>query len=100
MSANSKISRVLIGPVVSEKATLIGDKFNAATFWVRADATKNEISSALEKYFGVKVKKVNTLKQKAKSVTFGRTAGTTSARKKAFVTLAEGSEFDFSSENN
>ena len=98
MSANSVISRVLIGPVVSEKATMVGDKHNTAVFKVKPNATKKEILAAVEKYFNVKVSNVNTTKYKAKNVTFGKTAGKTGAFKKAFIKLAEGSEFNFSGE--
>ena len=50
-------------PVITEKATL-GTEFGQVTFRVPVDATKPEIKSAIEALFDVKVKAVNTLRQK------------------------------------
>jgi len=84
---------VVIRPVVSEKSYIAAEDNHAYTFIVAPDASKPEISDAIEKLFeGVKVAKVNTLNRKGKQVRNRRT-NTMSSRpstKRAVVTLAEG----------
>ena len=62
------------------------------TFRVMKTANKTEIKDAVEKIFGVKVAKVNTIRMRGKTRRMGRYEGTTPAWKKAIVTLAEGSK--------
>ncbi len=84
---------VILEPVVSEKSYVTAEDFNAYTFIVAPNASKPEISDAVEALFeGVKVAKVNTLVRKGKRVRNRRT-NTMSSRattKRAIVTLAEG----------
>jgi large subunit ribosomal protein L23 len=82
---------VIIEPVVSEKSYAAIEE-NIYTFVVAKDASKPEIRNAVERIFGVKVAKVNTLNRQGKrqrnrrSYTYGRRPDT----KRAIVTLAEG----------
>ncbi|MGE3621117.1 MAG: 50S ribosomal protein L23 [Acidimicrobiia bacterium] len=86
---------VVLAPVVSEKSYALLEG-GAYTFKVHPDATKPEIHDAVEKIFGVKVLKVNTLNRKGKATRNRRTntAGRRSDSKRAIVTLAEGSTID------
>ena len=52
-------------PVITEKATLLSE-FNQVTFTIPLDAHKFEVKWAVETLFSVKVKNVNTLRQKGK----------------------------------
>jgi large subunit ribosomal protein L23 len=79
--------------VITEKATLISEH-NQVTFVVALDASKPEIKSAIETLFKVKVKAVNTLRQKGKIKRFRGRPGQRSEFKKAIVTLAEGHSID------
>ena len=84
---------VIIRPVVSEKSFVQTEAHNAYTFIVAPEATKPEISDAIEAIFdGVKVAKVNTLRRKGKRVRNRRsnTISTRSTTKRAIVTLSEG----------
>ena len=82
---------VILKPVLTEKGyDGIADK--RYTFYVKNTANKIEIRSAVEKLFGVKVAKVNTINCKGKLKRMGRNEGYTPAWKKAVVTLAEGSK--------
>lgn len=56
---------VIVSPHLTEKATL-GSEHNQVTFKVAGTATKPQIKDAVEALFGVKVKGVNTLVQKAR----------------------------------
>jgi large subunit ribosomal protein L23 len=80
---------IIIRPVVSEKSySLIDD--GVYTFVVAPDANKIEIRHAVEVIFSVKVKNVNTLTRKGKTVR-NRRSGITATKtdqKRAIVTLA------------
>lgn len=84
---------VIRRPVVTEKSTL-GSEHNQVTFEVPLDATKPEIKAAIEEIFKVKVKAVNTLRNKGKVKRFRGQKGKRSDVKKAFVTLDEGHSID------
>ena len=84
---------VIVAPVVTEKSTL-GSVHNQVTFRVTIEATKPEIRAAVEKLFGVKVKRVNTLRQRGKVKKFRGRIGRRADYKKAIITLAEGEAID------
>jgi large subunit ribosomal protein L23 len=67
---------IIVRPVQSEKALRLIEEANTLTFIVRRTATKPAIKQAVEKAFGVKVEKVNTLI-------------TPKGEKKAYVKLAK-----------
>ena len=77
---------IIIAPVVTEKSNdeLQQGKY---TFKVNKNATKVEIAKAVEKLFGVKVLKVNTISVKGKEKRVGAHRGMTSDWKKAIVTI-------------
>ena len=82
---------VILKPVLTEKGyDGIADK--RYTFYVKNTANKIEIRSAVEKLFGVKVAKVNTINCKGKLKRMGRNEGYTPDRKKAVVILKEDSK--------
>lgn len=85
---------IIIAPVITEKSARIAENGDKMVFKVRNDANKVQIKQAIEKIFGVKVVKVNTINVKPKYKRVGRYAGTTSRYKKAIVTLAEGSKIE------
>jgi len=73
-------------PVLSEKS-FAGIKDKVYTLEVDVNATKPAIKNAVEIAFKVKVQKVNTARYDGKPKRQGRTSGTTSKWKKAYVTL-------------
>ena len=81
----------ILKPVLTEKGyDGIADK--RYTFYVKNTANKIEIRNAVEKLFGVKVAKVNTINCKGKLKRMGRNEGYTPDRKKAVVILKEDSK--------
>ncbi|GAA0557595.1 50S ribosomal protein L23 [Rhizomicrobium electricum] len=84
---------VILSPVITEKATKLTDH-NQVVFRVPLDATKPQISKAVEELFKVKVKAVNTVTVKGKSKAFRGTRFKRSDIKKAIVTLEEGHQID------
>jgi large subunit ribosomal protein L23 len=93
MSPDPRHYDVVIGPVITEKATLASER-NQVTFKVARNATKPQIKEAVEKLFDVKVKSVNTLIRKGKIKAFRGSRGQQSDVKKAIVTLEEGHRID------
>ncbi|MEE9492965.1 MAG: 50S ribosomal protein L23 [Gammaproteobacteria bacterium] len=91
----SRLTKVLVGPVVSEKSTRVADSSRQVVFKVLPDASKPEIRQAIEKMFDVKVTDVQTMNVKGKIKRFGQKLGKRSDWKKAYVTLAEGSDINF-----
>ena len=96
--AEGRLSQVLLAPIISEKATRLGEKQNQVLFKVMRDATKPEIKAAVELMFKVEVASVSTLVQKGKVKRFGRSTGRRDHVKKAFVSLKPGQELNFSGE--
>ncbi len=92
-----RIFKVLLGPHISEKATIIGERYNQVVFKVSPDATKPEIKAAVEHLFDVKVEgvQVANIKGKRKRTRFG--IGKRSDLRKAYVKLQEGQDIDFMS---
>lgn len=90
-----RLMTVLNGPHLSEKSTNVAERHNQVVFKVRKDATKREIQQAVELLFEVEVKSVQVVNNRGKLKRHGATMGRRSAWKKAYVTLAEGSQLDF-----
>ena len=92
-----RIFKVLLGPHVSEKATVLADGKNQFVFKVETTATKLEIKKAVEQLFSVKVKAVSTLNVKGKTKRTVRGLGKRNDWKKAYVSLQPGQDIDFAS---
>ena len=90
---HSRMCDIVRAPVITEKSTA-GSEHNQVTFRVALDATKPEIKAAVEGLFNVKVKAVNTLRQRGKVKVFRGMVGRRSETKKAIVTLAAGQSID------
>jgi len=97
--SQSRLTQVLIAPIVSEKATMAAEKHNQVLFKVMRDATKPEIKAAVELMFKVTVDSVQTVQHKGKVKRFGKSTGRRDHIKKAYVCLAAGQELNFSGES-
>ena len=90
---------ILLKPIVTEKMTALGDKFNRYGFLVTRNSNKLQIKKAVEELYSVTVESVNTMryggKVKSRNTKSGLLTGRTAATKKAVVTLAEGNKIDF-----
>ncbi|KAF3980881.1 MAG: 50S ribosomal protein L23 [Methylococcales symbiont of Hymedesmia sp. n. MRB-2018] len=91
----SKLSSVLLAPIVSEKSTIAAEDSNRFVFKVQKVATKLEIKKAIELMFKVEVETVQVLNVKGKVKRFGRSLGKRSDWKKAYVKLKPGHDIDF-----
>jgi len=88
-----RVFKVLLGPHVSEKATMLADSKSQFVFKV---ATKLEIKKAVESLFNVKVAKVSTLNVQGKTKRTARGLGKRNDWKKAYIALQPGQDLDFS----
>ena len=91
-----RVFKVLLGPHVSEKATMLADSKGQFVFKVATDATKLEIKKAVESLFNVKVAKVSTLNVQGKTMRTARGLGKRNDWKKAYIALQPGQDLDFS----
>lgn len=86
---------IIIRPIITERSMeATADK--KYVFEVAPTAGKIEIKNAVEKIFGVKVAKVNTISVRGRYRRQGMHAGYTAKSKKAIVTLtADSKEIEF-----
>lgn len=95
---SERLAVVLLAPVISEKATQIGEKHNQIVFKVIADATKPEVKAAVEAMWKVEVDSVQIANVGGKTKRFGRYTGKRRGWKKAYVCLKAGQEINFGAE--
>ena len=93
--SQERVYKVLLGPHITEKASNVGDKHNQVVFKVTKNSNKHEIKQAVEQLFDVKVADVKVLNVKGKARTFGGIKGQRKDWKKAYVSLQEGSDINF-----
>ena len=90
---------ILLKPVITEKMTAIGEKYNRFGFIVNRTSNKIEIKKAIESFYGVSVESVNTInylgKHKVRSTKAGMVHGRRNSFKKAIITLKKGDTIDF-----
>jgi large subunit ribosomal protein L23 len=93
-----RLMRVIVAPIISEKATLVGEKHKQVVFEVAPDATKAEIKAAAELLFKeqkVEVATVNVVNVKGKEKRHGRFVGRRKNVKKAYVSLKGEGDINF-----
>lgn len=90
-----RLAKILLSPIVTEKAARGADASRQFAFQVVPDATKREISRAVELMFGVEVDRVQVLNVKGKEKRFGRFYGRRRDWRKAYVRLSPGHDIDF-----
>lgn len=89
----SQLFDLLIGPVVSEKATSLMQE-GQYVFYVRPEADKITLTRAFEQAFeGRKIKSIKTVRESSRTITRGRRKGQQPARKKAIIRI-EGEPLD------
>tara|TARA_B100001750_G_C15499720_1_gene596381 strand:- start:1792 stop:2106 length:315 start_codon:yes stop_codon:yes gene_type:complete len=96
------IDKVIIGPLLTEKGSVLTESLNKYLFKVEKQANKIQIKKAIENKFKVSVTKVAVVNVKGKvksmSVKSGgktiRTQGKRSSWKKAIVTLKKDNSID------
>lgn len=92
--SGKNVLTILKAPHVSEKSTSWEGSCPQYAFKVSPNATKIQIRKAVEALFNVTVKSVRTVNVKAEQTRFKQVRGHHSRWKKAYITLAQGSEID------
>tara|TARA_B100001123_G_C15156783_1_gene965822 strand:- start:862 stop:1194 length:333 start_codon:yes stop_codon:yes gene_type:complete len=80
-------------PIITEKGTLLSNN-SQVMFSVPMEATKATIKAAIEKIFGVNVKKINMIISKGKTKRFKGRVGKRKNEKKAIISLEKGQKID------
>ena len=90
---------ILRRPIISEKAAKLSEG-NAVAFEVAVDATKADITRAIQAIYNIKPTKVNIVvaKGKVKSAPNRKSSGTQRTVKKAYVTLPADAKLDLAAE--
>ena len=83
-------------PVITEKSLLLAQSQNKYVFEVDKLANKDQIKDAIQEFFGVEVKDVNTIRRNRTTKRTGKKRMTTVVPqvKKAIVQLKEGQKID------
>jgi large subunit ribosomal protein L23 len=92
---SERLTKIILGPVVAEKATRVAEKHNQVVLKVLPNANKLEIKKAVEILFEAQVESVTTTNVKGKTKRTGRIMGKRNDWKKAYITLAEGTDINF-----
>ena len=95
MSNKERLMKVLLSPRITEKSTMLGDKYNQFVFKVLRDASKVEIKQAVELMFTVEVDSVQVCNVKGKTKRFKNVGGNRRDWKKAYVKLKPGFDIDY-----
>ena len=96
--SEERLMKVLLAPIVSEKATFVAEKNEQVMFLVMPDATKLEIKAAVELMFKVQVESVQVANRQGKQKRSGRFNGRRNHTRRAFVCLKPGQEINFTEE--
>lgn len=83
-------TQIIIRPLVTEKGVMLSQQDNAYPFEVAMASNKEEVRSAVEELFDVRVKSVRTMVRRGKPRRLRFRRGTTRNWKKAVVTLMPG----------
>lgn len=96
--SEERLMKVLLAPVISEKATFVAEKNEQVVFLVTPDATKLEVKAAVELLFKVEVEAVQVANRAGKQKRAGRFNGRRNNTRRAFVCLKPGQEINFTEE--
>jgi len=86
---------VLVKPLITEKTSIISEEANKYGFVVNLKANKNQIKTAVETLYDVKVLSVKTSILPGKMKRAGKAIKKSSKTKKAYIQLAEGQKIEF-----
>ena len=96
--SEERLMKVLLAPVISEKATFVAEKNEQVVFLVAKDATKLEVKAAVELLFKVEVESVQVANRQGKQKRSRNGMGRRNHTRRAFVSLKPGQEINFTEE--
>ncbi|MDN5248005.1 MAG: 50S ribosomal protein L23 [Wolbachia endosymbiont of Tyrophagus putrescentiae] len=89
-----KYNNIIKSSIVTEKTSLLHEKFNKYSLYVAVDVNKHQIKLAIESLFGVKIASMNVMRVKPKSKRFRGVLGYRKQRKKVYFSLVDGQKLD------
>ena len=89
------LENVLVKPLLTEKSSKETETYNRYAFVVNIKSNKNQIKSAVEKFFDVKVVSVRTSVLPGRTKRAGKGHKKTASSKKAYVQLQDGQKIEF-----
>ena len=89
------LMNLLLAPRITEKSTMVSEKYRQYVFRVLKNATKAQIRQAVELMFKVEVESVQISNVKGKRKAFKQAVGKRSDWKKAYVKLKPGFDINF-----
>jgi len=95
IATQERLMQVILAPQISEKATMVADKYQQVVLRVVGSATKPEVKAAVEMLFKVEVAGVQIANVKGKQKRSGKMQGRRKDWKKAYVSLKPGQELNF-----
>jgi large subunit ribosomal protein L23 len=93
--SEKEIFGTIVRPLLTERSTVMKEKFNQYVFETAVTSTKTDIKKAVEELFKVRVEKVRTMILPGKFRRYGKGGGYRSDWKKAIVTLQKGQKIEF-----
>jgi len=81
------VQNIIVRPLITEQGVHLANTKGAYPFEVNKRANKTQIRNAVEKLYGVKVRKVRTANRQGKYHRKGKTGGYTPSWKKAVIYL-------------
>lgn len=86
--------QILIKPMLTEKSSVTTEEQNRYVFQVKLKSNKNQIKTAVEKMFNVKVVGVNTSILPGKVRRTGKSTKKAGSTKKAYIQIQEGQKLE------
>ncbi|MBI4178718.1 50S ribosomal protein L23 [bacterium] len=86
---------LIVRPIITERSTQARERLGKYTFEIVEKATKADVRGAVERIFGVKVRKVNLLRRHGKQRRVRAVIGKTSDTRRAIVTVEPGQKIAF-----
>jgi large subunit ribosomal protein L23 len=96
--SEERLMKVLLAPVISEKATFVAEKNEQVVFLVAPDANKLEIKAAVEMLFKVQVESVQVANREGKQKRSGRLTGRRNHTRRAILCHKPGQEINLTEE--
>ena len=91
---NELVRMVLVGPLVTEKVTMLNETRNVYTFEIGRSATKKSISEVIQNLYKVTPEKIRVLPITRKKVFVRGKVGYKGGGRKAYIYLKSGDKMD------
>ncbi|CAL4325757.1 50S ribosomal protein L23 [Buchnera aphidicola (Protaphis terricola)] len=95
MISEERVFKILLAPHISEKSSILTEKFNTVIIKVLKNSTKGEIKYAMQKLFNIEVESIKTIYVKGKKKRHSNRIIFKNDWKKAYIKVKKGQSLDF-----